>query len=134
MYCSNGGANVGSKCQWAHLFKAESPHTNQGSQSGSGDGGRLNNDGDASSNGNRNVSIDIRGLVDDTGRETEEQLLENGDDTEQAAKEDHNADKEHDTSRDLVILFSGVGGEESRAVTSLLVAGCKSKCTNSISL
>jgi len=61
------------------------------------------------------------GLVDDTGRDPHQHLLEYSDQSQQASEKDDNSNEEDDSSRDLVIMSRSIGVEEGWALVGVLV-------------
>lgn len=112
---SDGSSNVGSQGDREHLFKTNGIHTDQRSEHRGGDGRRLDKDGDSNSDKDGKVSVDVGGLVDDTGRHTEKHLLEQPDHAEKADEQDDQTNDENGNSGDDIIGLSGTFLEESRA-------------------
>mmetsp|Transcript_6075 Transcript_6075/g.17049 ORF Transcript_6075/g.17049 Transcript_6075/m.17049 type:complete len:590 (-) Transcript_6075:453-2222(-) len=129
---SHGGSDIGSERKGKHLFQTKGSHTNQRSQGGGGNGGRLDKHGNTGTNSNGKVSVDVSGLVDDTGGHTQKHLLKNGNNTQQACEQHHNGNEENNTSRNLVILGGGILREKGRAVSVFLVAGNQTKLLSAV--
>ena len=118
----HGGSNVGSESQGVHLLEVKDTHTNEWGQGRGGDGRRLHENGDSGSDHNGKVSVDVRGLVDDTRRHAQKHLLENGDEANEARDQNHQREEEAHAARHLVIVLIGVGIKESGALVGRLVA------------
>ncbi len=118
----DGSTNVGSQRQGVHLVQMNRTNSHERGQGGSDDGRGLNQDGQTATHGNRHVSIDIGGLVHDTGRQAEQHALQDIHQSQQAGKENDNGDEENNSTRDLVVLGSGIGLEEGGAGVLVAVA------------
>lgn len=84
----HGGTNVGSEGQRVHLLKTQDTHADEGRQGRCSDTARLDNNGDTGTNDDCDVTVNIRGLVNDTRRHAQKHLLEDGNEDEQADEED----------------------------------------------
>mmetsp|Transcript_14840 Transcript_14840/g.35958 ORF Transcript_14840/g.35958 Transcript_14840/m.35958 type:complete len:553 (-) Transcript_14840:1626-3284(-) len=120
---SDSGTNIGSKSQRKHLFKTKGTDTDQRSQDRGGDGRRLDQNGDTSSDENGNVSVNVGGLVKNTCGSTHHHALQDLDQSEKADEKKDQTNDERADSRGTVNRFSGFGVEKGRAVwgVSLLV-------------
>ena len=117
-----GGSNVGSDGEGKHLLDLKDTDSDQRGQSGGGDGRGLDNHGHSATDCDGEVSVDVGGLVNDTGGHAEEHLLEDGDKTDEAEDEHEESKEEAHSSRDLIFLLGGSRLEEGRALVGLLVA------------
>mmetsp|Transcript_19156 Transcript_19156/g.34745 ORF Transcript_19156/g.34745 Transcript_19156/m.34745 type:complete len:247 (+) Transcript_19156:599-1339(+) len=123
---SEGSSNIGPKSQWVHLLKLKNSHTHKRGQCGSSNGRTLNNNGNSHSNDHSKVSVDISGLVDDTGRGSEKHLLEKGNKSDEARNEEYQRQEQADTSSHFVIVLVSTILEESGAISGRLVTANKS--------
>eukprot|EP00934_Nitzschia_sp_Nitz4_P006909 Nitzschia sp. Nitz4//scaffold352_size16485//12651//13823//NITZ4_008858-RA/size16485-exonerate_est2genome-gene-0.13-mRNA-1//-1//CDS//3329548903//6899//frame0 len=118
---SHGSTNVGSKGQRQHLLQSQDTHTDQGSQGRSRDRRGLDQHGNSHTDYHTNVSIDVGGLVDDTSGSTQEQLLQDMDESSQAKEQQGNTNDEDNDSRHDIVRLVSINLEEGRTLSSLLV-------------
>ena len=108
----NGGTDVGSKSQRKHLFKTQNTDSDKRSQGGGSDRGRLNKHGNTDTDKDGEVSVEVGGLVNDTGGGSQKHLLKDVDQSEEANEKDSQSNDENNTSGGLVGTRSGINLEE----------------------
>ena len=121
----HGSTNVCSKRQRKHLLELQHTHTDEGGQGRCRDRRGLDQDGETSTNKNRQVSVDVGGLVENTGRHTEQELLQNGNKANKTGDQDDESNEEANASRNLIIVLRSTGLEECRAFIRGFIAANK---------
>ena len=106
-------SDVGPKCQRKHLFQPNEAHANEWRQSRCKNRRRLNAHCDDSTNQHGDISINVRGLIDDTLGSTQEQFLENCHKPVQAQKENEDAQEKRHQSGHHVVVERGAGFKQS---------------------